>query len=216
MKINDIEIRELMRLALAGRIDKNDLTGTEKVNILFLARQDKMKELQFIHELLKVNPEKTFIELLNSSEKYKDCIKLIDWLDPEQQNLPKCPHKKRAELKTYLWTKQPAKQLPELYKRLSDGGFIGPQTSLETFTACFNGQPVKSITEKIKWLKSKALLAYFIDSIKDQVVFADWWLIAGYCFDKGSDLSNTRNQYLNSNNGKPRGYQSIDEVLTDL
>lgn len=217
MKIDDREIRELMRKALQGRIDKNDLTGTEKVNILFLARQDKMKELQFIHELLKVNPEKTFIELLNSSEKYKDCIKLIDWLDPEQQNLPKCPHKKRAELKTYLWTKQPAKQLPELYKRLSDGGFIGPQTSLETFTACFNGQPVKSITEKIKWLESKVLLAYFLNSlIIGQKIpqKTNLWSISKLVFDDAANLKQAKGNFVAY--GYPDGHDRIDQILSDL
>lgn len=309
MKIDDREIRELMRKALHGLIDKNDLTGTEKAHILYFAKQDKLNELDFLHKLLIANPKQKFENLVSYSTRLKDCDKLINWLDPveiknktiifdgakqlqddvneylnnwqsvtkdglelrsrqirealtyfkmtlsdpdeynhiktedltrlkqfidifellaenikirlEKYNIatlkqPAELAKKKTEAVTYRWIKQSEKQLPELYRKLIDGGFIATETSSETFTACFSGQPVESITEKIKWLKSKALLAYFIDEIKNQVAFADWWLIAGYCFDNGSGLSNTRNQYLNSNTGKPRGYQSIDEVLTDL
>ena len=162
MKINDIEIRELMRLALAGRIDKNDLTGTEKANILHFARQDKLNELEFLHRLVIANPKQNFEKLVSYSTRLKDCDILINWLEPYQQDQPQ---KKTPGPITYQWTKQADIQLPILHQKLIDGGFIASETSLETFTACFNGQPVKSITEKIKWLESKVLLAYFLNSL---------------------------------------------------
>lgn len=142
--------------------------------------------------------------------------KYLKWLELQQEQAKK-PTKKRPEPVTYQWTKQPDIQLPELYRRLVDGGFIAPETSSETFTACFTSQPVQNIPNKIKWLKSKALLAYFIDClIYKKIQDTNWWQVASYCFDKGSGLINTRNQFHNNNIGFPKGYHFIDEVLSDL
>ena len=55
MKIDDREIRELMRKALQGRVDKNDLTGTEKANILYFARQDFANGMRLVNSLMLAN-----------------------------------------------------------------------------------------------------------------------------------------------------------------
>lgn len=309
MKINEIEIRDLMRQALQGRIDKNDLTGTEKANILYYARQDKLKALHLINELLQSNPDKTFDYFQTRSENYIDAVKLINWLDPfeiknksikfdgtkelqdevnkylndwqavtkdglelrsrqirkaltyfkmtladpdeynhiitedlarlkqfittyelmaenisirlekysnQQQNQPDQPQKKTSEPITYQWTKQPGTQLPKLYSRLISGGFIGPETSSETFTACFTGQPVKDISEKIQWLKETALLVYFIDSlIRGKMVNKkNKWLIATFIFDLVTNLKQTA--YNIQKFGNPKGSELIEDVLKDL
>ncbi len=82
MDIQLSKIRELMKLALQDRIDKNDLTKTEIKNILYFANQDKIKALHDIHELIKTNPETTFEYWLNRYHPYIDAQMLIEWLDP--------------------------------------------------------------------------------------------------------------------------------------
>lgn len=317
MKTNETEIRELMRKALQGLIDKNDLTGTEKGHILHFAKLDLAKGMKLVNDLMLANlnpdadPEKEIAFWVNRLPDIKDAQKLIEWLSPKEpgilskklildgakplsdeiqtylnawqshtkegldlksrqtretitsleriilennqldflsineldkakhcirhfENLskqisillekynsdsfkqPAKPVSKKTEAVTFRWTQQPEKQLPKLYRKLIDGGFIASETSLETFTACFTGQPVHSITEKIKWQKSKALLAYFIDSIKNPIAIADWWKITDLCFENGTGLLNNRNQYSNNNDNLPKGYYLIDEVLSDL
>ena len=168
------------------------------------------------YELFKSGKLKCAFFAFNRNMLLTGHYKYLKWLELEKSASIKEPVKKRPEPITYQWIKQPDIQLPKLYSRLIDGGFIAPETSSETFTACFTGQPVQIIPEKIKWLKSKALLAYFIYGIRDEVKFTDHWDIAKHCFDKGSDLSNTRNQYLNTKTGLPKGYPLIDEVLYKL
>lgn len=85
--LNDYQIRELINKALQGMIDKNDLTGTEKAHVLHHAERAKIKELQFIHELLLSNPDKTFDELVSTSVNYKDCLKIINWLSQDQEQI---------------------------------------------------------------------------------------------------------------------------------
>lgn len=310
MKINETEIRDLMRQALQGRIDKNDLTGTEKANILYFARQDKLKSLHLINELLIANPDKTFDYFIKRSSEFNEAQKLIDWLDPveikdksinfdgtkllqdevkeylnnwqlatkdglelrsrqireavsfskliladpdeynhiktedldrlkqfittfellaenisirlekysnQQQSQQDQPQKKTSEPITYQWTKQPGIQLPILYQKLSDGNFIASETSSETFTACFTGQQVKSITEKIKWLESKVLLSYFLDSLirlQKLPKKTNLWAIAEKVFADAANLKQSKGNFVAY--GKPDGSERIDEILINL
>lgn len=82
MDIQESKIRELMKLALQDRIDKNELTKTEIKNILYFANQDKNEALHDIHELMKANPETTFEYWINRYHPFMDAQKLIEWLDP--------------------------------------------------------------------------------------------------------------------------------------
>lgn len=315
MKINDIEIRELMRKALQGRVDKNDLTGTEKANILYFARQDFANGMRLVNSLMLANanpdadPEEETTLWVNRVPEIKDAQKLIEWLDPDEQrklyitsktdgakqlydeiqtylndwqshtkdglelrsrqaretisifkrslidkehlrllslteldtvkyyislfeNLtgdisirlekfsssnfkqPAEPAKKKTEAVTYRWIKQSEKQLPELYRKLIDGGFIATETSSETFTACFSGQPVESITEKIKWLKGgTVLLVYFIESLISQNLIKkkNKWLIANAVFDEVTSLK--QSLYNITKYGNPKGSELIDEII---
>ena len=314
MKIDSREIRELMRLALAGRIDKNDLTGTEKANILHYARQDYTNGMRLVNQLMLSNanpeadPESETKLWVNRVPAIRDALILIEWLEPtssgmlmrslnldgalklkdeinsylnnwqsvtkaglelrsrqvresingfEQSlidpadlkhlsiveieqlksfidvysnlltrinirlekyaNLPEQPVTSKKEPITYQWTKQPDRQLPKLYQRLIDGGFIDPQTSSEAFTACFTGQPVKSITEKIKWLESKVLLAYFLDNliIGEKIPQkTKLWSISKIVFDDAANLKQAKGNFVAY--GYPDRHDRIDQILSDL
>jgi|GEM_PF-5590099 len=303
MKIDEREIRELMKLALQGRIDINDLTGTEKANILYFARQDKSNELEFLHRLLIANPTQKWENLISYSRKLNDCDILINLLTPDKNKSVKLdgakqlqdkvreylndgqaitkdglelrsrqireaityfkliladpddynhiktedldrlkqfittfellaenisirlekysnqsdqPQKKTLEPITYQWTKQPGTQLPILYQRLISGGFIDPETTPETFTACFTGQPVESITEKIHWLESKVLLSYFVDSLIrfDKIPKTKFWSIAEKVFADAANLKQAKGNFKSY--GEPGGYEKIDDILKQL
>ncbi len=320
MNIDDREIRELMRKALQGRVDKNDLTGTEKANILYFARQDFANGMRMVNSLMLANanpdadPEKETTFWINRVPEIKDAQKLIEWLDPDEQrklyitsktdgakqlydeiqtylndwqshtkdglelrsrqaretisifkrslidkehlrllslteldtvkyyislfeNLtgdisirlekfsssnfkqPAEPAKKKTEAVTYRWIKQSEKQLPELYRKLIDGGFITSETSSETFTACFTGQPVESITKKIHWLESKVLLSYFLDSLISfeklpKNTKTKKWSIAEKVFADAANLKQAKGNFVAY--GKPDGHDRIDKILSDL
>lgn len=125
----------------------------------------------------------------------------------------------KKELTTYQWLTDPEKELPELselYKRMN-GKFIA-ETDFESFRAIFTGQPVQSIT-KLKWLAGSAMLAYFIDSIRNKMPLAtDMWETAKHCFEKSKSLKQSQQSYLKNkiNNGKPKKFKLIDELLTNL
>jgi len=320
MKIDDREIRELMRKALHGLIDKNDLTGTEKANMLYFARQDFVNGMRLVNSLMLANanpdadPEKETTFWINRVPEIKDAQKLIEWLDPDEQrklyitsktdgakqlydeiqtylndwqshtkdglelrsrqaretisifkrslidkehlrllslteldtvkyyislfeNLtgdisirlekfsssnfkqPAELAKKKTEAVTYRWIKQSEKQLPELYRKLIDGGFITSETSSETFTACFTGQPVESITKKIHWLESKVLLSYFLDSLISfeklpKNTKTKKWSIAEKVFADAANLKQAKGNFVAY--GKPDGHDRIDKILSDL
>jgi hypothetical protein len=143
--------------------------------------------------------------------------KYLKWLLEKSESI-KEPVKKRPEPITYQWTKQPKEQLPKLYSRLIDGGFIAPETSSETFTACFTGQPVQNIPEKIKWLESKVLLAYFISGLIRLEKIPEKthiWSIAKIVFQDATNLKQAKTNIKTF--GEPAMLENrINEILTHL
>lgn len=152
--------------------------------------------------------------LLSINEKAECLINDLSIIRDQISN----PQKKKG-LATYQWLTNPDKELPELYKRMIDGKFIA-KTDLEAFRAIFTGQPVESITTKLKWLSSKVLLAYFIDSIRNKIPMAtDIWKVAKNCFENVEYLKNSQQGYINRKAGKPQlplQHKLIDDLLKDL
>jgi len=185
-------------------------------------RTDIISQREIIDKILssgnpgKIQGTKKGISSLNyHSICYEINTDFLKWLEDRKSKLTDDEKLKRKELTSYHWLTNPDKELLELYKRMN-GKFIA-QIDFPAFGAIFTGQPVTSITNKLKWLKSSALLAYFIDSIGNHIAFADFWSVAKYCFENADSLKQSKQNYLNNKKtGKPQGHNQIDDLLTDL
>ncbi len=100
---------------------------------------------------------------------------------------------------------------------LIDGGFIPQRTNLRTFYIAINTKHTQRVEPSLKWLKSRALLAYFIDSIfydnTDGIKQTNWNF--GRAFGV-SGLKQAKVKYLVNNKdvtGKPLGYEQIDRII---
>lgn len=78
------------------------------------------------------------------------------------------PSKKTLNKITYQWQNNPKIELPELYSLMHDEyKLIASETSLESFTAIFTGQPIDSSIIPIRWHQDNATeLIYFIDKLE--------------------------------------------------
>lgn len=91
MSIKDIflkpsEIREFYNQSLSGVIDINDLTGTQKNQILAFAVRERNTAISFINEILLVNPDATFEHLIKSNANYQNAELVINWLKKSNKN----------------------------------------------------------------------------------------------------------------------------------
>lgn len=77
---------------------------------------------------------------------------------------------KQQKKTSYVWQKNPDKELPELYKLMIDKyKLIAPETTLEQFKAVFTGQPINEI-KPIRWHQDNASeLLYFNEAIQAKV-----------------------------------------------
>lgn len=102
-------------------------------------------------------------------------------------------------------------QLKLLYNGLTTGGFLPTDTDQESFNYVFGGSS-KTDYKPLQWIKKKNLCAYLIDNLfsgDDK-----FWAIGEDVFNvKG--LRQLKNNYLGNKtgNGKPKGYEKIDEII---
>ncbi len=128
--------------------------------------------------------------------------------------------KKKAVKISYVWQNNPDKELPELYRLMTEKyKLIEPETTYEQFEAVFTRQPIESINP-IRWKESNRLLAYFLDRVFNG---QDWQSIAGngslFKNKKGktitaNDLSVAKKNYIDY--GEPKGYEMIDKILSSI
>ncbi|MDR1983601.1 MAG: hypothetical protein LBQ28_02100 [Prevotellaceae bacterium] len=108
------------------------------------------------------------------------------------------------------------KQRKALLTSLTAGKFLPDDTNKHHFNYVFGGIPVPNEKpfEPLKWEKKTTLLAYFVDKLFTKSNPDNLWDIAENMFDK-KNLRQSKNNYLGNKktNGKPSGYETIDEIL---
>lgn len=224
MMANPIEnIKDIINLLIANRIDVSDLTESQRKEIYHQANEMINKQLSWLNQILLVptNANLDIDNWLQSDENYQNGLYLKNLIESfyqrkEEKPQPKQNHKK---LKSYVWQNNPDNELPELYSQMKDKyKLIAPETTYEQFKAVFTGQPINEKFKRIKWIKSNRLLAYFLDNCFSG---HDWQSIAGNVFinakDKlltSNDMAVAKNTY--SDYGNPRGSEEIDKLLKDI
>lgn len=119
---------------------------------------------------------------------------------------------------SYTWLNNPDTELPKLHELLKDKQLIDRNTKLGQLQAVFIAKPLKNL-EPVNWIGAKNLLAYFIDRLqnKNKITDPNLWSLAEKCFTKSKDLLQSRNNYERLNkNEKPKGFETIDEILKSL
>ena len=115
-------------------------------------------------------------------------------------------------------TKYTLQEKEGLYTRLVKSKIISTKTSADDFYYMLSGGDIPSNFKPIGWLKSAALLAYFI-----QKMFEDTdksiWEISKHCFTiKGkpinkNSLKNARSKVLQKESNEPNGHENLDEIM---
>jgi len=238
-------IKEIIQLLFENRIDINDLSKTQRKEILYQSKQMIDDAIRFTDQIMRLpsNSHQDFDRLLNGNSKYvegqylKRLIENFVEILPENQNIinyhitnvtqsnvtqpkPKNNQKENKKMTSYVWQGNPDIELPELYSHMKDTyKLIDPQTNLEQFKAVFKGQDIEKI-KPIKWLHTNRLLAYFLDcAFSGQ----DWQSIAG----NGKLFINSNLKIITANDlsvakkgyvdfGKPKGYEIIDMILKTI
>jgi hypothetical protein len=119
---------------------------------------------------------------------------------------------------SYIWENNPDKELPELFElMINKHKLIAPETTYQQFKAVFTGQQIDEMI-KIKRTKkfSNALLTYFADMLFQKSNPTDYLSIAARCFDNANNLNQTKVNYFNNKNRKPKQHQLIDELIIEL
>lgn len=104
--------------------------------------------------------------------------------------------------------------LENLYQLLVGGKFI-KQVSFDKFSQCFQGEKLQE-RGMLEWLGSTALLAYFINALRDNdyiSVSENLWQKTEYCFKNRS--SSVLKTALNKRSN-PRGSEEIDFLFKQL
>jgi hypothetical protein len=115
---------------------------------------------------------------------------------------------------SYTWLGN-TEQLDLLYFGLK-GKYIPDKTTKQNFQDVFQAKPLDTIN-KILWLKSNRLCAYFINMLKSkQLILEDnFWAIAEKCFGNVSALCNTY-RGIDDSGKNPLGHEDIDKLFKKL
>lgn len=110
-------------------------------------------------------------------------------------------------------------QIETMYQKLLDGGFIDSLTDKEEFLWSF-GIAIKGFdSSNIVWKKSQSLAVYFIDTLFTfgfLINYEKVWAIGGRIFGMKNMAQTKQNYISNNSSGKPKGYESIDEIINSL
>lgn len=106
----------------------------------------------------------------------------------------------------YKWLKG-EEDLEDLFNGLVSKEIIDPETEFERFKKVFSKIQLASEIEKIDWLHSSRLLAYFIiQSISNKFISKSpyKWKIAELHFTNSENLAQSADQYLTNQKEKPK------------
>ena len=110
-------------------------------------------------------------------------------------------------------------QILKLYKRLTESNCISQKTSQDEFLWIFGIENSKVDVGYIEWLKTKSLAVYFIDTLYKYNFLTNndrMWSIGSKVFGIKNMAQIKQNYFNTNNNGKPKGYESIDEIIDSL
>ncbi len=220
---NPIEnIQNIIKLLFENRIDVNDLTQSQKKEILYQANKRIEHEIRFTDQIMQLpsNSHHDFERLLKGNSQYIDNLYLKNLIESTDHKQPNEPKQQSKILKSYIWKGNAKNELPELYRLMKDNyKLIAPETTYGQFTAVFTGQSIDENLKPIKWIHTNKLLAYFLNKAFDG---QDWQSIAG----NGKLFKNKKNKELTANDlsvakrdfyyGLPKDYKMIDMILKTI
>ena len=108
--------------------------------------------------------------------------------------------------------------LTGLFKSLKEKKCIDPATKFETFYDAFTGKPLGKIKKKIKWIRPKILLVYFIVRLQHLKKIGVYDLEPNYKIQDDSNYWNKMEAVFMDKNGMPmdngtREYAKIGSEL---
>jgi len=110
-------------------------------------------------------------------------------------------------------------QLLKLHSGLIRGGFIIPDSKKDEFLWSFGLGHENLDTNQITWIKSKSLAVYLIDTLFSFGFISDvtkMWAVGNRVFGI-KNMAQIKQNYLTTNKlGKPKGYESIDDIISLL
>lgn len=172
------------------------------------ALKENRKQLYEVRRLVLLNQNNE-----ESSKHYQFVIQFLQNEVEYYSNILTQPPPTPKDVYTYKWLGNTG-ELDRLFTKMS-GVFINGNTSKNDFIAIFSELKIIDIRNKIEWIESKTLLAYFIDKIRTEgkiSVRTDVWAIAKVCFTDANGLKQSKNNYTVYSD-KPRGHQTIDSLF---
>lgn len=113
-------------------------------------------------------------------------------------------------------TKLTVNQIERLYHKLIEGGFIGSDTDENEFLWAFGVNKKSFDSIHIDWLKSQTLAVYFIDTLftfNFLLNYDKMWAVGSRIFGF-KNMAQTKQNYISTNrSNKPKGFESIDEII---
>lgn len=149
----------------------------------------------------------------------KQEIELLEELLKVKEKKPTKSHhtQKQKQPISLDWQGITDKQLVYLFQRLKGTEMIDGETDFKDFRATFTGQPTTNI-KPIKWIATNRLLAHFLNT---KFNGQNWQNIAGSnnLFINRNDKPLVANDFSSANDerfGKPKGYEKIDNILSEM
>ena len=125
-------------------------------------------------------------------------------------------HPKNKE-NQYEWL-HTQERLEQLYYKLLQSTFIGPETSLDVFKTTLNGGILTDI-KPIKLHMSNTLIVYLFDELDNKGFLKYQSNKNNICIESITGINNvaqSRDNTHNSKSGKPKGFEKIDEILNSI
>lgn len=122
--------------------------------------------------------------------------------------------KPRERIKTTYKSDLSDKQILVLNDHLKKNKFIHNETNIDLFRSVFREVEFDTVTNKIDWIGTNKLLAYFIDTLidKDFVRPENQWEIAEHCFTKSKNLAQASWKNTDSDTPPKRGDELFDII----
>ncbi len=134
------------------------------------------------------------------------------------QNDPECEIKTQG-VKYRFKSNLIESKITQLYEKLIEKSCIGKLTSKEEFLWVFGVDSPDIQDVQIEWVKSKSLAVYFIDTLYSFNYINNnlkIWSIGGHVFSIKNMAQIKQNYFATNTNGKPKGYEVIDEIIDFL
>ena len=106
-------------------------------------------------------------------------------------------------------------KITQLYEKLIEKSCIGKLTPKDEFLWVFGVDSPDIHDVQIEWVKSKSLAVYFIDTLYNYNFINNLriWSIGGHVFSIKNMAQIKQNYFATNTNGKPKGYEVIDEII---